>query len=631
MTGPLEIEMKRCYSTFKRPFCSNHQRLSLLDSCKTMDQIKQAHAHLIITGLVLDLIPATRLIKLLTQSSFGSLPYAHLMFDQIPSPDLFLHNTMIKAHAPTPTSSHNSLLIFRSMVQGSSLSPNRYTFVFVFKACANGLGVLEGGQVRVHAIKLGLESNLFVTNAMIQMYANWGLVEDARRVFEWSIEHDLYSWNTLIRGYVALGEMDRAKELFDEMPERDVVSWSTVIAGHVQVGCFMEALNLFHNMLHKGSRPNEFTLTSALAACANLVALDQGRWIHVYIKKSRIKMNERLLAGLIDMYAKCGEIEFASKVFYNECVPKRNVWPWNAIIGGFAMHGKSEEAINLFEQMKIEEMIPNKVTFVALLNACSHGKMVEEGKAYFELMSNYGINPELEHYGCMVDLLGRAGHLKEAEEIISNMPIAPDAVIWGALIGACRIHKDIERGVKIGKIIKELDSNHVGCHVLLANMYSVSGKWDEAKVVREKIEVCGRKKTPGCSSIELNGMFHQFLVGDRSHPQTKLLYLFLDEMTAKLKIAGYVPEFGDVLLDIDDEEDKETALSKHSEKLAIAFGLMNTLPGTPIRIVKNLRVCGDCHQATKFISKVYGREIIVRDRIRYHHFNDGLCSCKDYW
>lgn len=399
-----------------------------------------------------------------------------------------------------------------------------------------------------------------------------------------------------------------------------------------QAGRFMEALNLFHEMLQSGAKPNQFTLVSALSACANLVALDQGRWIHVYIDKSKIKMNERLLASLIDMYAKCGELEFASKVFHGACGLKGKVWPWNAMIGGFAMHGKSEEAIEIFKQMEVEKISPNKVTFVSLLNACSHGYMVEEGRQYFKSMrSLYGVEPKIEHYGCLVDLLGRAGLLDEAEEIISSMPMTPDVAVWGALLGACRIHRDVERADRVGKVIKDFDLNHIGCQVLLSNVYSASGRWNEAKVLRENAKLIVGKKTPGCSSIELNGVFHQFLVGDRSHPQTKQLYLFLDEMGAKLKAAGYAPEFSEVLLDIDDEEDKETALSRHSEKLAIAFGIMNTPPGTTIRILKNLRVCGDCHQATKFISKVYSREIIVRDRIRFHHFKDGICSCKDHW
>jgi len=394
----------------------------------------------------------------------------------------------------------------------------------------------------------------------------------------------------------------------------------------------VEALDFFNEMLQIGPRPNEYTLVSAFAACSNLVALDQGKWIHAYIGRGEIKMNERLLASIIDMYAKCGEIESASRIFFNYKV-KQKVWPWNAMIGGFAMHGKPNEAINVFEQMKVKKVSPNKVTFIALLNACSHGYMVEEGKLYFRLMvSDYAITPEIEHYGCMVDLLSRSGFLKEAEDMISSMPMAPDVAIWGALLNACRIYKDIERGYRIGRIIKDMDPNHIGCHVLLSNIYSTSGRWNEARMLREKKELSNeRKKIPGCSSIEMKGTFHQFLVGDRSHPESREIYSFLDEMTIKLKSAGYVPEFGELLRDIDDEEDKETALSVHSEKLAIAFGLMNTAYGTPIRIVKNLRVCGDCHQATKFISKVYDRVIIVRDRTRYHHFKDGICSCKDYW
>ncbi|OWM69228.1 hypothetical protein CDL15_Pgr025415 [Punica granatum] len=207
-------------------------------------------------------------------------------------------------------------------------------------------------------------------------------------------------------GYVRSGKLDEAKEFFERMPERDFVSWSSVISGYVQAGCFLEALDLFHEMLQSGAKPNQFTLVSALSACANLVALlDQGRWIHVFIGKNEIKMNEWLLASLIDMYAKCGEVEFASNVFSSARGLRGKVWPWNAMIGGFAMHG-------------------------------NHGNMVNEGRRYFRMMeSAYGIKPEIEHYGCMVDLLGRAGLLDEAEDIISSLQITPDAAVWGALLG----------------------------------------------------------------------------------------------------------------------------------------------------------------------------------------------------
>lgn len=393
----------------------------------------------------------------------------------------------------------------------------------------------------------------------------------------------------------------------------------------------MEAMELFHDMQSSGVAPNEFTLTSILTACANLVALDQGRWVHSYINRARINLNDRLLAGLIDMYAKCGEIDWAWRVFNEEGISKRTVWPWNAMLSGFAVHGMPGDAVDLFQRMRSEKIAPNKVTFISLLSACSHGSFLDEGRTYFELMKGvYGVDPEIEHYGCMVDLFGRAGLLNEAEEFISLMPISPDFIIWSALLNACRIHRDIERAKRVGRIIKELDPKQVGCQVLLANIYSGSGQWTGVRSIRNEVEISGSRKTPGWSSIELGGTFHQFLVGDQSHPHTRQIYSFLDELNIKLKKAGYEPELGEVLVDVD-EEDKESALSIHSEKLAIAFGLMNTEAGTVIRIVKNLRVCIDCHQATKFISKLYDREIIVRDRVRFHYFKGGSCSCKDYW
>ncbi|PKA64866.1 Pentatricopeptide repeat-containing protein [Apostasia shenzhenica] len=406
-------------------------------------------------------------------------------------------------------------------------------------------------------------------------------------------------------------------------------SWCLITTG--QAGYFVKAIELLQEMQHAGVGPNEFTLTTVLAACSNLVALDQGRWIHACINKARIKLNDRLLASLIDMYAKCGEIDFAFELFNVQDSPKQTVRPWNAMITGYAIHGYADKAIELFEKMKEDNIVPDKVTFVSLLAACSHGKLVEMGKLYFDSMTKtYGIEPEIEHYGCMVDLFSRAGLLQEAEEIISNMPMNPDVAIWGALLGACRIHKDIERGERIGMLMKELGPKHTGCHVLLANIYSGNGRWHDARGVRNSIEMSGERKIPGCSSIEVDGKFYEFLVGDRSNPQTNQIYSCLEEIVAKLKERGYVPELGEALLDAD-EEDKETALTIHSEKLAIAFGLLNTRPRTRIRIVKNLRVCLDCHLLTKFISKVYDREIIVRDRVRFHHFKDGSCSCGDYW
>ncbi|KAL2325413.1 hypothetical protein Fmac_024471 [Flemingia macrophylla] len=493
--------MIRFYSTSAKPFHSDHYHrlVSLIDSCKSMQQITQTHAQLITTALISHPISAIKLLKL---AICASLSYAHKLFDQIPQLDLFIYNTMIKAHPLSLHSCHNSIVVFRSLTRDSGLSSNQYSFVFAFGAYGNGLGVQEGEQV-----------------------------------FQWAEDRDLYSWNTMIAAYVGSDNMSQAKQLFDGMQERDVVSWSTIIAGYVQyavgsisyfvilnsivnglskiascllhVGCFMEALDFFHKMLQIGPKPNVHTLVNALSACSNMVALDQGKWIHAYTGRVGIKMNERLLASIIDMYAKCGEIESTSRVFFEH---------------------------------KAEKVSPNKVTFISLLNACSHGYMVEEEKLYFRFMvSDYAIAPEIKHYGCMVDLLGRASLLKEAEDMISTI-------------------------------------------------YSTYGRWNEARMLRDKDEISSdRKKISCCNSIELKRTFHQFLVGDRSHPQSREIYSFLDEMIIKLKSVGYVPELGELLHDIDVEEDKESALFVHSEKLAISFGLMNTEHRTPICIIKNLR------------------------------------------
>ncbi|CAA6659622.1 unnamed protein product [Spirodela intermedia] len=505
------------------PISIRHPLLAALSSCRSPEEVRCLHARLVTSGLAA------------TLSSPG--PF------QLPPQDRQL-----------------SLLLFRYLLR--PFSPRPQPVYLPFKDADEGLAVvMEAEQVRGQAARWGLGANLFVCNVVIRLYGSWGMMEEAERVFKECSARDLFSWNSLMGGYVGVGEMQRARILFGEMRKRDVVSWSTVIAGYVQEGSFMEAMELFHDMQLSGVAPNEFTLTSILTACANLVALDQGRWVHSYINRAKINLNERLLAGLIDMYAKCGEINWALKVFYEEGISKRTVWPWNAMLGGFAIHGMAGDAVDLFERMRSERIAPNKVTFISLLSACSHGSFLDEGRTYFELMKGvYGIDQKLSIM---------------AEEFISLMPISPDFIIWSALLNACRIHRNIDRAEESEELSRNWTPNR-------------SGRWTGARDIRNEVEISGSKKTPGWSSIELSGMFHQFLVGDQSHPQAKQIYSFLDELSIKLKKAGYEPELGEVLVDID-EEDKETALSIHSEKLAIAFGLMNTEVGTVIRIVKNLR------------------------------------------
>ncbi|XP_011623123.1 pentatricopeptide repeat-containing protein At5g66520-like [Amborella trichopoda] len=623
-------------SNCENPFALNlsHPILSLLNSSLSLSQLKQIHAHMITSSLILSPFAVSRLIKSLSLSPV-LLPYASRLFDYTPSPDLFSFNTLIRALSNSPYPCH-SLSLFATRFCHLRLLPNHYTFSFLLHACSKFSGLLEGTQIHTHTLKHGFTpNNLYVSNTLLHMYVACDRLWDACQVFEECPHRDLISWNSMIAAYVQSGDMSHAQLLFDKMPVRDVVSWGTLISGYTHTERASDALYLFRELLLAGEpAPNEFVLVSTLSACADSVALDQGKWIHTYIasdkrRSKKLVVNERVVAALIDMYAKCGEIRTALQVF--EESTKQTASPWNAAISGLATHGCASDALDLFSRMEMAGIVPRDITFVAVLNACSHAGLVAEGQRYFELMRNYyGLVPTIKHYGCMVDLLGRAGLLKEAKGLISKMPMKPDAAIWGALLSACRIHGDTVLAEQVGRELIECAPLHTGCHVLLSNIYSSSGRWRDAKDVRALIERIGVKKIPGCTSIELKGAFHQFLVGDRSHPQTREIYSFLDEMLSRLRLAGYVPESTEVLMDLA-EEDKETALSWHSEKLAIAFGLINTPPGTPIRIVKNLRVCSDCHNATKFISKVYEREIVVRDRARFHHFKDGSCSCKEYW
>uniref|UniRef100_A0A2P2II36 Pentatricopeptide repeat-containing protein At5g66520-like n=1 Tax=Rhizophora mucronata TaxID=61149 RepID=A0A2P2II36_RHIMU len=433
----------------------------------------------------------------------------------------------------------------------------------------------------------------------------------------------------MITGLAKCGVVSEARELFNDMQVKDEITWSAMIDGYVKGGCFKEALEVFVVMQREEIRPSKFALSSGLAACANLGALGQGRWVHAYLEKNFIKLDSISGTALVDMYAKCGRVDMAWDVF--EKMRVKEVFTWNAMISGLALNGRAEEAIEFFFRMLRGNFRPNGITFVGVLNACAHAGMVSRGLEIFHSMKTvFDVEPEMEHYGCLVDLLGRAGHLAEAEDLILSMPMKPSAAVWGALLGACRKHGDVELGERVGKILLELEPLNSGRYALLSNIYAKAGRWDDVADVRKLMKERGVKTTPGSSVIELEGIVHEFKMGDGSHPQMKEIYLMLKSVIERLETEGYLPNTSQVLFDIDEEE-KQTSLKYHSEKLAIAFGLISTKPGTTIRVVKNLRVCEDCHSATKLISRVYGREIIVRDRVRYHHFRNGMCSCNDFW
>ena len=515
-------------------------------------------------------------------------------------------------------------------MEGADIRPDDVTMVSVLSACGMK-GDLEFGR-RIHSyIKQNdIAESVTLNNAILNMYVKCGGLEDAKVLFDRMIDRDSISWTTMLDGYAKSGELDAARRLFDKMPNRDTASWNAIISGYEQNGKPKDALALFNELQHLDVKPDQVTLVAALSACAQLGALEKGCWIHAFIRKNNLTLNFHLTTSLVDMYSKCGELQKAAEVF--ESVDQRDVFVWSAMIAGFAMQGRGRDALDLFLQMQEAQVSPNRVTFINILSACSHGGLVEEGKFYFsQMLPVYGITPDVEHYGCMVDMLGRAGLLDEARDLIKNMPMPAPASVWGALLGSCVVHKNVELGEVACKHLLGLEPSNDGAYVLLSNLYAKSGKWDCVARLRNLMKDRGLKKEAGCSSIEVHGVVHEFLVGDVSHPQSGSIYLKLDKIMERLKEYGYVPDKSQLLQNIEDEDVKERALYLHSEKLAIAFGLITTSPNVPIRIAKNLRVCEDCHSVAKLISRVYNREILLRDRYRFHHFKDGHCSCMGYW
>ncbi|KDO44240.1 hypothetical protein CISIN_1g035659mg [Citrus sinensis] len=617
-----------------------HPVFSLIKQCKNIKQLKQIHTQMLRTGLFFDPYSASKLFTPCALGTFSSLEYAREMFDQIPQPNLYTWNTLIRAYSSS-AEPIQSFMIFLQLVYNSPYFPNEFTFPFVIKAAARLVQFRVGQAIHGMVIKSSFEDDLFISNSLIHFYAICGDLAMAYCVFVMIGKKDVVSWNSMISGFVQGGFFEKAIELYREMEMENVkpdeVTMVAVLSAcakkrDLEFGRWPnEALSIFHELqLSKNVNPDEFTFVSVLSACAQLGAMDIGVQIHAKMKKQGIKLNCYLTTSLIDMYTKCGNLDKALEVFHT--VKSRDVFVWSTMIAGFAMYGCGREALDLFSRMQEAKVKPNAVTFTNVLCACSHSGLVDEGRMFFNQMEPvYGVVPGVKHYTCMVDMLGRAGLLDEAVEFIEKMPIVPGASVWGALLGACKIHENVELAEYACSHLLELEPENHGALVLLSNIYAKTGKWDNVSELRKHMRVSGLKKEPGCSSIEVNGEIHKFLAGESSHPLCKEIYSKLDEIVARLKSFGYVPNRSHLLQLVEEEDVQEQALNLHSERLAIAYGLISVEPSQPIRIVKNLRVCGDCHTVAKLISKLYNREILLRDRYRFHHFRGGNCSCMDYW
>ncbi|KAF7842961.1 pentatricopeptide repeat-containing protein [Senna tora] len=609
---------------WKEPNLFSH----LLQACilkKSIPLGKQLHSLIITSGGSSDKFISNHLLNL--YSKFGDLNTAVALFDRMPRRNIMSCNIMINAYLQNgdfesakrlfEEMSERNVATWNAMVTGltqlemneEALSlfsemnklgfmPDEYTLGSVFRGCAHLGASYPGGQVHAFVVKCGFEFYLVVGSSLAHMYMKTRSLQDGEKII-------------------------------NSMPIHNVVAWNTLIAGKAQNGYAEEVLNLYCMMKMAGFRPDKITFVSVISSCSELATLGQGKQIHTEAIKAGASSVVAVISSLVSMYSRCGCLEDSIKAF-SEC-EERDVVLLSSMIAAYGFHGLGDEAIKLFHQMQQQNLQANEVTFLSLLYACSHSGLKDKGLEFFKLMVDmYGLKPRLEHYTCMVDLLGRSGCLEEAVAMIRSMPVRADAIIWKTLLSACKTHKNTEMARTIAEEVLRIDPQDSASYVLLSNIHAAAKSWQDVSELRKAMRDRNVKKEPGISWVELKNQVHQFCMGDKSHPMSGEIDLYLEELTSEMKFRGYVPDTASVLHDMDNEE-KEYNLAQHSEKLAIAFALMTTQEGVPIRVMKNLRVCSDCHVAIKYISEIKNREIIVRDTSRFHHFKNGTCSCGDYW
>ncbi|XP_021726500.1 pentatricopeptide repeat-containing protein At5g04780-like [Chenopodium quinoa] len=671
---------------------------SMLNACAGKGDVtlgRKIHGYLIKFGHEADQFSANALVDM--YAKVGDIKGALLVFDNVKEPDIVTWNAIIAGSVLREE--HELALELFGLMNSLGVYPNLFTLSSALKACA-GLELIDlGRQLHSTLIKMDTNADLFTGVGLLDMYSKCGSMDEAKTVFKSISEKDLIAWNAMISGYSSKGDDKEALTIFIEMYKEgvgfnkttlsavlkcitslqevdvcqqvhaisiksglqsdnyvvnslvdsygklgnikdaakkfheskigDLASFTSMITAYSQFGLGEEALKIYKEMQAIGVLPDPFACSALLNACANLSAYEQGKQMHVHVLKLGYMSDTFAGNSLVNMYAKCGCIDDATLSFSR--LSEKGIVSWSAIIGGLAQHGHGKEALRLFDQMVEDGVCPNHVTLVSVLCACSHTGMVEETKEYFQSMERlYGIKPTQEHYACMIDILGRAGKLDEALELVNKMPYEANGAVWGALLGAAKIHKNVELGQRAAEKLFALEPDKSGTHILLANLYASAGMWQNVSEMRKMMKETKVKKEPGMSWVEVKDKIHTFIVGDNSHPRSVEIYAKLNEIKDLMMKEGYVPMLETDLHDVEQSE-KELLLLHHSEKLAVAFALIATPPGAPIRIKKNLRICLDCHTAFKFICKIVSREIIVRDTNRYHHFKDGSCSCGDYW
>ncbi|VFQ92555.1 unnamed protein product [Cuscuta campestris] len=541
-------------------------------------------------------------VKVLTSlinmySMMGDLETASLVFDRMPTRTLVSWNAIISGCVRNDLVP-KSLEYFHELVC-NGIGFDSATLVSLLHGCSRVADMASGKILHAYILRRCLESSNILSTALLDLYGK-------------------------------CGELTKANYLFSTMKDKNVITWTALLVGLAQNGKAEDALKLFHQMQEENVAANSVTLVGLVYCCAHLGSMKKGKSVHANLVRLGYALDIVNMTALIDMYAKCGKISLSERVF-NIVSDSGDVVLFNAMITSYGIHGFGIQAINIYDRMVYQRVSPNQTTFVALLAACSHSGLVEEGIYLFEKMkTEHKMKPSEKHYACFVDLLSRAGRLEDAEECIKKMPSEPGTAVLEALLNGCRYHKNMDIGLRTADKLLHLDSTNPGIYVLLSNIYAQIKRWDVVDYIQSIMRAHRLKKIPGYSSIEIQNQVHTFFAGDDSHLNWEEIHRFLEALRSEIEASGYVPDTSSVLRDVD-EKMKVKLLWGHSERSAIAFGLLSTAPGSVIRITKNLRVCNDCHMVTKLISQIVQREIIVRDANRFHHFRNGKCSCCDYW
>ncbi|MFS8000711.1 putative tetratricopeptide-like helical domain superfamily [Helianthus anomalus] len=516
---------------------------TLKNQCKSVKHIYQVHAQIITRGL-LSLHPssASRLLTAIIHTFNSLLPpapqrlphpisyhYLHSVFNLISSPSTFCWNTIIRSH--TLLSLPENAFFFFIQMRRRCVPPDAHTFPFVLKACAQSNELSVARTIQCQSLKHGFMSDVFVCNNLVHVYCNCGRIGDACKVFDESVERDVVSYNVILDGFVKGREIERARQVFDEMPVsvRDATTWGTMLAGYAQTKHYDRCLSLYDQMLVLSVPHDNVSIVSVLSACGRMGELEKGKQVHDRIRRSRIQIDSFLCTALVDFYAKCGSIETAQGIF--EASPDKNLFTWNAMLVGLAMHGYGEMLLNYFSKMVKNRVKPDGVTFLGVLVGCSHAGLINEARRLFgEMGSVYGVPQELKHYGCMADLLARAGLIKEAMEMIESMPMSGDVFVWGSLLGGCRLHGNVEVAEKAAARIMEISPEDGGVYSTMADVYANAKRWDDLTKIRRLRDSRKVKKNAGCSLIQLDGVTHEFIAGDDLHPQSDEIYLVLNSI-----------------------------------------------------------------------------------------------------